>query len=104
MCNKDCFNCIQEDCINDEITTEDYQRSEYFDKNLNITEKQRYHRRKTKEYYKQNRNTVIEKKKQYYQENREKEIDRVSKWVKENRERRNQYLRDRYRKKTERVS
>lgn len=48
-CNEDCFNCPYDDCVKTENRTE-------------------YHR----QYYKKNREKLIENQKRYYQKNKEK--------------------------------
>lgn len=55
MCNRDCFNCPYEDCIEDTITQEERSESNYLDKMAKkfepLEEKVRKHRKANLDWY-----------------------------------------------------
>lgn len=70
ICNRDCFHCPYEDCINDELLLEDYQVEKEIDllsgaREYNTSE---FHRAAQKKYYEENK----EKWKEYYKKSRQK--------------------------------
>lgn len=74
ICNRDCFHCPYEDCINDELLLEDYQVEKEIDllsgaREYNTSES---HRAAKKKYYEGNKEKVAAYSKKYYEENKEK--------------------------------
>lgn len=74
ICNRDCFHCPYEDCINDELLLEDYQVEKEIDllsgaREYNTSES---HRAAKKKYYEENKEKVAAYSKKYYEENKEK--------------------------------
>lgn len=75
LCNKNCFECEWDDCINDEVTQQDTIELEEMDKWLfPEEEKIRMNRQmKNKKYYSRNKEKVLaQKREQYRQRRREK--------------------------------
>lgn len=75
LCNKNCFECEWDDCINDEVTRQDTIELEEMDKWLfPEEEKIRVNRQmKNKKYYSRNKEKVLaQKREQYRQRRREK--------------------------------
>ena len=70
ICNKDCFNCPFDDCINDEMDYEDYVESANRDKDLRSTSKRRKVAAQKKAYREANRDKVAEYQKAYYEANK----------------------------------
>ena len=74
ICNRDCFHCPYEDCINDELLLEDYQ----VEKEIDLLSGAREYktpkaiRASNKKYYEENKEKVAAARKKYYEENREK--------------------------------
>lgn len=79
MCNKDCFNCPYDDCINDEINERDYEELAEAEKIAGIEKpkkkKKSYSKEKKLQYYYEHRDHIREYKKQYYLKNRERFIE-----------------------------
>lgn len=83
MCDRNCFSCIYEDCVNNEFTEDDMEKLNEAEilagivSDKELYEKDRYsrHREKQlayhKDYYKRNRERLKEKRRQYYRKNRE---------------------------------
>ena len=74
VCDYDCFHCPYEDCINDEMRHEDYQKGKKLElisgaKGYNTSES---HRAAQKKYYEENKEKVAAAQKKYYEENKEK--------------------------------
>ncbi len=74
ICNRDCFHCPYEDCINDELLLEDYQVEKEIDllsgaREYNTSES---HRAAKKKYYEENKEKVAAYSKKYREENKEK--------------------------------
>ena len=70
-CNRDCFNCPYPDCINDEMTAEDYQEALQRDRvTLNSNEKLKLNEKK-RAYYAENRERRLAWQRDYYQANRD---------------------------------
>ncbi len=74
ICNRDCFHCPYEDCINDELLLEDYQVEKEIDllsgaREYNTSES---HRAAKKKYREENKEKVAAYSKKYYEENKEK--------------------------------
>ena len=74
ICNRDCFHCPYEDCINDELLLEDYKS----EKELDFLSGARGYktpkaiRAARKKYREENKEKVAAAKKKYYEENKEK--------------------------------
>ena len=74
ICNRDCFHCPYEDCINDELLLEDYQ----VEKEIDLLSGAREYktpkaiRASNKKYYEENKEKVAARNKKYYEENKEK--------------------------------
>lgn len=74
ICNRDCFHCPYEDCINDELLLEDYQ----VEKEIDLLSGAREYktpkaiRASNKKYYEENKEKVAAYSKKYYEENKEK--------------------------------
>ena len=71
ICNKDCFNCPYEDCINDEMDHEDYQEAADRDRELFMTPEKRKIAAGKKAYYEANREKIAAGQKAYREANRE---------------------------------
>ena len=73
-CNRDCFNCVFEDCIEDELTLEDYKQEAELDKEILFpkTAKQKKIAAGQKAYREANREKIAAGQKAYYEANREK--------------------------------
>ena len=70
-CNMDCFNCPYPDCINYEMTAEDYQEALQRDRvTLNSNEKLKLNEKK-RAYYAENRERRLAWQRDYYQANRD---------------------------------
>ena len=79
VCNKDCFNCIYEDCINDTFTHEDYKQFKNIDRI--ITGKPQVERcGKDRRYYQKHYEDIKAKRQAKAKENRE----RTAEWQREN--------------------
>lgn len=97
ICDRDCFNCKFEDCINDRMEIEDYIEGDKIDKDI-IRERSQKKKRKLspmaikrkKEYHSENRDNPSSYAKAYYDLNRE----RYRKYRLENKERKSAYDRD----------
>lgn len=72
ICNKDCFNCPYEDCINDEMDHEDYREAAVRDRELFMTPKKRERAAYQKAYYEKNKEKRAAYQKEYREKNREK--------------------------------
>ena len=73
-CDRDCFNCPYPDCIEDEMTAEDYDEARERDKEILFRKsgKQKKIAAKQKAYREANREEIAAKQKAYYEANREK--------------------------------
>ncbi len=74
ICNRDCFHCPYEDCINDELLLEDYQVEKEIDL---LSGAKKYKtpkaiRASSKKYREENKEKVAARNKKYYEENKEK--------------------------------
>ena len=74
VCNRDCFNCIYEDCIDGSMTHRDYQEQAAIEKELLFpkTAAEKKVAATQKAYREANREKVAEYHKAYYEANREK--------------------------------
>ena len=73
-CNRDCFNCVFDDCIEDELSHEDYKQEAALEKEILFprTAKEKKIAAGQKAYYEANREKIAAGKKAYYEANREK--------------------------------
>ena len=88
ICNRDCFHCPYEDCINDELLLEDYQVEKEIDllsgaREYNTSES---HRAAKKKYREENKEKVAAYSKKYREENKEKVAAYSKKYREENKE------------------
>ena len=83
-CNRDCFNCVFEDCVIDGVSAEDYDYARMVEREFVFP--------KTQEEKK-----LAAKQKAYYEANREEIAAKQKAWVDKNREKVNRYQRE-YRK------
>lgn len=109
ICNRDCFHCPYEDCINDEMRLEDYQEGKELElisgaKEYNTSESHRAAYRKKyyeenrekeaayqKQYREKNKERLAATKKKYYEENKEKLAAYSKKYYEENKEKWKEY-------------
>ena len=74
MCDRNCFNCKYDDCINDTLSLKDIKISDQLDRdsiNGSLSEKQKRHRVSSLKYYRRNKETINAKRAKYRAENRE---------------------------------
>ena len=72
VCDKDCFNCPYDDCINDELDAEDYRSARAIDDFVRPrTRAEEAIAAKKREYREANREAIAAKKREYYEANRE---------------------------------
>ena len=102
-CNRDCFHCPFEDCIEDELTHEDYRAEAMIEKEFLFpkTAKQKKIAAGQKAYYEANREKIAAGKKAYYEANREKIAAGQKAYREANREKYNAYMREYMLKKRE---
>ena len=74
VCNRDCFNCIFEDCVLDELNHDDYKQSAAIEKELLFPKsaKQKKIAAGQKAYYEANREKIAAWNKAYREANKEK--------------------------------
>ena len=74
VCNRDCFNCVFEDCVLDELNHDDYKQSAAIEKELLFPQsaKQKKIAAGKKAYYEANREKIAAGQKAYREANREK--------------------------------
>ena len=113
-CNRDCFNCVFEDCVIDGVSAEDYDYARMVEREFvfpktqeekKLAAKQKAYREanreelaaKQKAYREANREELAAKQKAYYEANREELAAKQKAWVDKNREKVNRYQRE-YRK------
>ena len=87
VCNRDCFNCIYEDCILDEMDVADYRQSAAIEKELLFpkSEKQKKIAAGKKAYYEANREKIAAGQKAYREANREKINQYMREYMRERR-------------------
>jgi hypothetical protein len=98
VCNSDCFNCPYPDCINDELSLEEYKED------INpqeIPDSVKKARARANRYAKKNRVANRERSIKHYYANKEKYNQQAAEWQRENRERTNAMARERYHKNIE---
>lgn len=82
----DCLNCTFDECINDELSIEEY-KDKSFDNILGLNDVPKevlWNRKSTADYDARNREKKREYARQYYQRNKEKKKQQVKKWQEEN--------------------
>lgn len=84
VCNRDCFNCIYEDCIDDRVTPEEYQRSAAVDRQHALAKDDQ--KQKARDYYLQNREKKLAAAKVYYQSHKKEAKAYLRKYRANNRE------------------
>ena len=74
VCNRDCFNCVYEDCVLDDLSLEDYKQTTTIEKELLFpkSQKQKKIAAGKKAYYEANREKIAAGQKAYREANREK--------------------------------
>ena len=77
ICNKDCFNCPYEDCINDEMDYEDYKEAAVRDRELFMTPEKRKIAAGQKAYREANRETYNRYHREYARRKRHGSSDTV---------------------------
>ena len=88
ICNRDCFHCPYEDCINDELLLEDYQ----VEKEIDLLSGARGYktpkaiRAAQKQYREENKEKVAARNKKYREENKEKVAAYSKQYREENKE------------------
>ena len=93
ICNRDCFHCPYEDCINDELLLEDYQ----VEKEIDLLSGAREYktpkaiRASNKKYREENKEKVAAAQKKYREENKEKVAAAKKKYYEENKEKWKEY-------------
>ena len=93
ICNRDCFHCPYEDCINDELLPEDYQ----VEKEIDLLSGAREYktpkaiRASNKKYREENKEKVAARNKKYREENKEKVAAAQKKYYEENKEKWKEY-------------
>lgn len=93
MCNKDCFNCIYSDCINDRLDAEDFKRDSSDD--LLSHEKKLAKARNAR--YRENHQEELKRKSiAWNNANKERVLDTTKKWQQENKARISAMKRKRY--------
>lgn len=107
VCDRDCFHCKFDDCINDRLEIEDYLESEKIDKTIIDAPRQKRSRKMTekarlrkKEYHLKNAEGKASYAKAYYELNREY----YSRYRAENRDRKSAYDRHYFEENRERIS
>ena len=96
VCNRDCFNCIYEDCIDDSMIHEDYVKQSEIEKELLFpkTQKDKKIAAGKKAYREANREKIAAGQKAYYEANREKIAAGKKAYYEANREKYNRYMRE----------
>lgn len=99
ICNLDCFNCPYPDCINDDLSLEEYRE----DINpIEVPREVRMARERANRYARKNRQANRERSIKHYYANKKKYNEQATQWAKENRERINALARERYHRDIER--
>lgn len=105
ICNKDCFNCLHHECINDELSLSEYKEDVIHDLRLeNEPIAKIRNRESTSRYDAKNREKKREYARQYYLRNKEKKKKQVKEWQQENHDYILLYQKELRKKKTERVN
>ena len=87
VCNRDCFNCVFEDCVLDELNHDDYKQSAAIEKELLFPQsaKQKKIAAGKKAYREANREKIAAGQKAYYEANREKINQYMREYMRERR-------------------
>ena len=79
-CNHDCFNCVYDDCISDEMTLDDYKLARKIERENSVKPKSRYGKERASEYnrkyYEDNLEECRLKVKKYHETHREEDRQR----------------------------
>ena len=86
VCDKDCFHCPFDDCINDEMDSQDYAEAADRDRKLNCTEKGKQSVEAQRKYYRKNREKILAYQRAYYAKHREECAAYRKAYYEENRE------------------
>lgn len=98
-CNLDCFNCPYPDCVNDDLSLEEYRED------INpqeMPENVRKERERKNRWARKNRQANRERSIKHYHANKGKYKEQATEWQRENRERTNALARERYHRDIER--
>lgn len=92
-CNRDCFNCIYEDCIQDDVSDEERAFINSQDRSLRnqrakspgpvtsyYSRNTEYCKRRSLKYYQEHREECLDRFKNYYQRNKERIIAQKREW------------------------
>lgn len=93
MCNKDCFNCPFDDCVNDDLSLEEYKEDIT---NTDIPKSLKLKRNRANRYVRNHKQEIAEYQKKRYAENKAKSNEQSSKWMKDNKDRVATAKRERY--------
>ena len=104
ICDKDCFHCPYDDCINDEMEYSDYAELKEIEKDSREHKTPKKQRDYYKEYYRENRERNLQVDKEYYQSHREERKEYSRRYSRENKERKAAYLREWRRARKEKVN
>lgn len=96
VCNRDCFNCKFEDCINDSLTVEELTKKDEIKEE--VSREVQLKRDCWNRYAQKNREKISRYSKEYYYKNREKILERSKQWQKDNPLRVNAQKRELYHK------
>lgn len=74
ICNKDCFNCLHEDCVLDTLDAEDYALARKIEAEVILPKSKEQERAAAKQraYYEANRDEIAAKRRAYREANRDK--------------------------------
>lgn len=96
ICNKDCFNCIYDDCINDSVDIEDYKNNLVDEINTLVTRKQQRNRSNYKKYREANLEKERERDRVRYSNESERRQQNHKEWYQNNKEYRKLYYKQWY--------
>lgn len=94
MCNKDCFNCIYSDCINDRLDAEDFKRD--FSDNDLLSHEKKLAKARNARYRENHREELKRKSIAWNNANKERVLYTTKKWQQENKARISAMKRKRY--------
>jgi hypothetical protein len=100
-CNRDCFNCKYDDCINDQMEYGDYAELNEIEKDNREYKTPKKQREYFKRYYAEKREHRLENGRRYYETHGEERREYSRRYSKENKERKAAYLREWRRKRRE---
>ena len=100
VCDRNCFNCVYEDCICDDLNAEDYALQRKVEREIVIpkTRKEVRTAAKKKAYYEANRDEIAAKQKAYREANRDEIAAKQKAYREANRDKYNRYMREYYHK------